>query len=95
MCYLISYTRLFTKLNLFIILLYVTFLTTKFSRSTVYRSCIIECDQDTAINFMKHVFLIFTIGFSDGTVESALSDTTHGGACALSPPLRLTISISG
>ena len=33
--YLISYTRLFTKLNLFKILLYVTFLTTKFSRSTV------------------------------------------------------------
>ena len=44
---------------------------------------------------MKHVFLIFTIGFSDGTVESALSDTTHGGGCALDPPLRLTISISG
>ena len=35
-CYLISYTRLFTKLNLFKILLYVTFLTTKFSRSTVF-----------------------------------------------------------
>ena len=34
-CYLISYTTLFTKLNLFKILLYVTFLTTKFSRSTV------------------------------------------------------------
>ena len=34
-CYLISYTRLFTKLNLFEILLYVTFLTTKFSRSAV------------------------------------------------------------
>ena len=37
-CYLISYTWLFTKLNLFELLLYVTFLTTKFSRSTV--SCI-------------------------------------------------------
>ena len=34
-CYLISYTRLFTKLNLFEILLHVTFLTMKFSRSTV------------------------------------------------------------
>ena len=34
-CYLILYTRLFTKLNLFEILLSVTFLTTKFSRSTV------------------------------------------------------------
>ena len=30
-----SYTRLFTKLNLFKMLLYVTFLTTKFSWSTV------------------------------------------------------------
>ena len=35
-CYLISYTRLLTKLNPFEILLYVTFLTTKFSRFTVY-----------------------------------------------------------
>ena len=35
LCYLISYTRLFTKLNLFEILFYITFLTTKFSRSTV------------------------------------------------------------
>ena len=35
--YLILYTRLFMKLNLFEILLYVTFLTTKFSRSMVYR----------------------------------------------------------
>ena len=34
-CYLISYTRLFTKLNLFEILLYITFITTKVSRSTV------------------------------------------------------------
>ena len=35
-CYLISCTRLFTKLNLFEVLLHVTFLTTKFSRSTVH-----------------------------------------------------------
>ena len=35
-CYLISYTRFFTYLNLFKILLSVTFLTTKFSKSTVY-----------------------------------------------------------
>ena len=34
-CYLISYTRLFTKLNLFEILLYITFITMKVSRSTV------------------------------------------------------------
>ena len=34
-CYLILYTRLFTELNLFNILLYITFLTKKFSRSTV------------------------------------------------------------
>ena len=34
-CYLISYTRLFTRLNFFEILLYVI-LTTKFSRSTEY-----------------------------------------------------------
>ena len=33
---LILYTRLFTKLNLFEILFYVTFITTKVSRSTVY-----------------------------------------------------------
>ena len=33
MCYLISYTRLFTKLNLFEILFYTTFITTKVSRS--------------------------------------------------------------
>ena len=32
----ISYTRLFTKLNLFEILLYITFLTTKFSRLTAH-----------------------------------------------------------
>ena len=42
-CYLISYTRLFMKLNLFEILLYVTFLTTKFSRSTVLgKNCSIK-----------------------------------------------------
>ena len=35
-CYLISFTRLFTKLNLFEILLYVIFITTKVSRSTVF-----------------------------------------------------------
>ena len=35
MCYLILYTRLFTKLNLFEILFYITFITTKVSRSTV------------------------------------------------------------
>ena len=35
LCYLIPYTRLFTKLNFFEILLYVTILLTKFSRSTV------------------------------------------------------------
>ena len=34
--YLILYTRLFMKLNLFKILLHVTFITTKVSRSTVY-----------------------------------------------------------
>ena len=38
--YLISYTRLFTKLNLLEILLYVTFLTKKFSRSTVLKASI-------------------------------------------------------
>ena len=39
-CYLISYTKIFTKLNLFEVLLYVTFLTTNFSRSTVcYHAC--------------------------------------------------------
>ena len=36
-CYLISYTRLFTKLNLFLILLYIAFLTTKFFRSRVVK----------------------------------------------------------
>ena len=38
-CFLISYTRLFTKLNLFEILFCGTFITTKFSRSTVYQLC--------------------------------------------------------
>ena len=45
MCYLILYTRLFTKLNLFKILLYVTFLTTKFSRSTVYNTIIFPYNE--------------------------------------------------
>ena len=44
MCYLILYTRLFTELNLFKILLYGTFLTTKFSRSMVYRPLIGICN---------------------------------------------------
>ena len=35
-CYLILYTRVFTKLNLFEILLYVTFITMKVSRSMVW-----------------------------------------------------------
>ena len=39
-CYLVSYTRLFMKLNLFEILFYNTFLTTKFSRSTVVQKLI-------------------------------------------------------
>ena len=35
-CYLISYTILFMKLYLFEILLYITFLTTKFSKSMIF-----------------------------------------------------------
>ena len=38
MCYLISYTRLFMKLNLFKILFYITFITTNVSRSTVQKT---------------------------------------------------------
>ena len=41
-CYLISYTTLFMKLNLFEILFYITFITTKVSRSTVYVCCLLD-----------------------------------------------------
>lgn len=33
-------------------------------------------------------------GFSDGTLDSATTFTTQGGACLSVPPLRLTVSVS-
>ena len=54
-CFLILYTRLFTKLNLFKILFYGTFITTKISRSTVYKlSCIINLHKNLINNHIVH-----------------------------------------
>ena len=60
--YLISYTRLFTKLNLYKILLYVTFFTVKISRSTVYHIASFMCwDFNLTVgsicNFKIHILL--------------------------------------
>ena len=68
----ISYTRLFMKLNLFEILLYITFLTTKFSRLTAY---IMQ------LKFSIHVYTVLTNSLiTCSTGGSASGDDNNTGA---------------
>lgn len=46
---------------------------------------------------VHEVFILpnYPLGFSDGTIASTGRDITHGGACALNPPLKLTVNVLG
>ena len=39
--------------------------------------------------------MFISLGFSNGTLHSAIYDITGGGGCTLDPPLKLTVSVLG